>query len=302
MATIRRRTTTRFRLSGCASTVGYREAVIRTVSLDDATIRRLERHETMAHAIPSRLVRDLGDALVLHDPRDPDPFWNRMVSVRWPASPDAFDRRLDEAVTMFALDARQPHIWPSPAHNAPPDLAARLIARGFRDVGGGHVMVLAEPASCPPLVAGELGPGVSVAGICRASDARDGDVDDIAAVLAESFGALPERADELAADLRRTLGDPRIALVLVRVDGVAAAVAKATSFDGFTYLSSIGTRARFRGRGLAGLATRHAVAIGSGTATQVVYLGVFSGNAPALRLYQRLGFASGGESPDLLLE
>ena len=83
---------------------------------------------------------------------------------------------------------------------------------------------------------------------------------------------------------------------------MAAAVAKATSFDGFTYLSSIGTRARFRGRGLAGLATRHAVAIGGGTATQVVYLGVFSGNAPALRLYQRLGFASGGESPDLLLE
>ena len=103
---------------------------------------------------------------------------------------------------------------------------------------------------------------MTVAGICRASDAGDGDVDDIAAVLAESFGALPDRAGELAADLHRTLGDPRIALALIRVDGVAAAVAKATSFDGFTYLSSIGTRARFRGRGLAGLATRHAVAIG----------------------------------------
>ena len=130
-------------------------------------------------------------------------------------------------------------------------------------------MVLTEPASCPPLAADELAAGVTVAGICRATDAMDGDVDDIAAVLAESFGALPDRAGELAADLHRTLGDPRIALALIRVDGVAAAVAKATSFDGFTYLSSIGTRARFRGRGLGGLATRHAVAIAGGTATHV---------------------------------
>jgi ribosomal protein S18 acetylase RimI-like enzyme len=302
MSTIRPPATPRFRLPGGPSTGGYLGIVIRTVSLDDATTRRLEWHETMAHAIPSRVVRDLGDALVLHDPRDPDPFWNRMVSVRWPTSQEAFDRRLDEAVTMFALDARQPHIWPSPAHSAPADLAARLVGRGFRDAGGGHVMVLTEPASCPPLAADELAAGVTVAGICRASDAMDGDVDDIAAVLAESFGALPDRAGELAADLHRTLGDPRIALALIRVDGVAAAVAKATSFDGFTYLSSIGTRAGFRGRGLAGLATRHAVAIAGGTATHVVYLGVFSGNAPALRLYDRLGFASGGESPDLLLE
>ena len=33
-----------------------------------------------------------------------------------------------------------------------------------------------------------------------------------------------------------------------------------------------------------------------------VYLGVFSGNHAALRVYDRLGFASIGESPDLLLE
>ena len=145
--------------------------------------------------------------------------------------------------------------------------------------------------------------GVTVAGICRASDAMDGDVDDIAAVLAESFGALPDRAGELAADLRRTLDDPRIALALVRVDGEPAAVAKATSFDGFTYLSSIGTRAALpwpRPRPGSRRATPSRSRAGRRPASS--YLGVFSGNAPALRLYERLGFASGGESPDLLLE
>ena len=126
-------------------------------------------------------------------------------------------------------------------------------------------MVLADPAACGPLAAGEAGDGVVVHGIRRAADAAEGDVDDVALVLAESFGAAPGRAEELAADLRLTLDDPRVALVLVRVEGEPAAVAKATSFDGFVYLSSIGTRAAFRGRGLAALATRHAVAIGGGT-------------------------------------
>jgi RimJ/RimL family protein N-acetyltransferase len=32
------------------------------------------------------------------------------------------------------------------------------------------------------------------------------------------------------------------------------------------------------------------------------YLGVFSGNEAAIRLYSRLGFATVGESPDLLFE
>ena len=75
--------------------------------------------------------------------------------------------------------------------------------------------------------------------------------------------------------------------MLARVDGEPAAAAKATTFDGFTYLSSIGTRAAFRGRGLAGLATRHAIALAGGADRGVAYLGVFSGNEPALRVYER---------------
>ena len=157
----------------------------------------------MAHAIPSRVVRDLGDALVLHDPRDPDPFWNRMVSVRWPASP----RRVRSTPRRGGDDVRPrraaaAHLAVARAQRARRTSWPASSPTGSADVGGGHVMVLTEPASCPPLAAGELAAGVTVAGICRATDAMDGDVDDIAAVLAESFGALPDRAGELAADLR----------------------------------------------------------------------------------------------------
>jgi len=274
--------------------------VIRTVIVDDATLRALERHEIRAHAIPGREVRDLGHAVMLHDPRDADPFWNRLQSVRWPSDVDAFETRLAEALGLFLALARQPHVWPSPAHSAPVDLVERLAKNGFRDIGGGHLMMLEHPAASAPIRPGEAGRGISVHAIRSAADVRDRDTDDMGLVLAQSFGALPDRGPELAADLRRTLDDPRVALALVRVDGEPAACAKATTFDGLTYLSSIGTRDAFRGRGLAGLATRAVMAAAGAREAGRTYLGVFSGNEPALRLYTRLGFASVGESPDML--
>jgi ribosomal protein S18 acetylase RimI-like enzyme len=276
--------------------------VIRSIPVDDATMRAMERHEARAHAIPSREVRDLGHAVLLWDPRDPDPFWNRMASVRWPSDETGFDARLTESLALFLALGRRPHVWPSPTWSEPADLVERLAGHGFRDIGGGHVMVLRDPASSPPVRPGEPGRGVTLHAIRTAADAAERDPEDLGLVLAESFGALPGRAAELAADLRRTLDDPRVVLALVRVDGEPAACAKATTFDGYTYLSSIGTRDAFRGRGLAGLATRHVMAAAGAHAAGRTYLGVFSGNEPALRLYTRLGFASVGESPDMLLE
>ena len=281
---------------------GKVDLVLRTVSIDEATMRAMELHETRAHAIPNREVRDLGDAVVLYDPRDVEPFWNRMASVRWPSDEAAFDRRLTASLALFASLGRQPHVWPSPTFSQPADLAARLERHGFRDMGGGHLMVLDEPAASPPVAASELARGVTLHAIRGPDDAGPVDCDDLGLVLAESFGALPGRAAQLAADLRVTLPDPRVALVLVRVGGEPAAAAKATTFDGFTYLSSIGTRDAFRGRGLAGLATRHAIHLTDGGERGRAYLGVFSGNEPAIRLYTRLGFATVGESPDLLFE
>ncbi len=262
----------------------------------------LERHETESHAIPSREVRDLGDALMLFDARDADPFWNRMARVRWPSDPVAFDRRLTEAMAQFLVLGRRPHVWPSPVHAEPTDLAARLASNGFLDVGGGHLMVLTDPGSCGPVRQGEAGPGVTLRAIRRAADAGPADPDAIAGVLADSFGALPNRVPELAADLRAALDDPRIVLAIARVGGEPASVAKATTFDGHSYISSVGTRPQFRGMGLAALVTRHALAAADTGDTHTVYLGAFSGNRPALRLYERLGFVSIGESPDLLFE
>ncbi len=275
--------------------------MIRTLAIDDAALRTLERHEIRAHAIPGREVRDLGHAVMLHDPRDADPFWNRLQGVRWPSDETGFETRLAEALALFLALGRQPHIWPSPVHAQPANLVERLAANGFRDIGGGHLMVLDDPSAAAPVRPTEPGRGVTLRAIRSPADAGENDPEDMGRVLAESFGALPERGPELALGLRRTLDDPRVVLALVRVDGEAAACAKATTFDGIAYLSSIGTRDAFRGRGLAGLATRHVMAAAGAREAGRAYLGVFSGNEPAIRLYTRMGFASVGESPDMLL-
>ena len=261
----------------------------------------IERHELLAHAIPSRETRDLGDALLLHDARDRDPFWNRLQAVRWPEDPAAFDHRLAETLVLFALLGRQPHIWPSPVHAGPRDLALRLQGNGFVDIGGGHLMVMADPHAAPPVRPGEPPAGVTLQTIAHPEDVRPGDLEEAGFVLATSFGAPPGRAPELASDLVSTLPDRRVVLVLVRIDGAPAAVAKATTFGGWTYLSSIGTLPGYRGRGLAALATRQAIASAASIEPGRAYLGVFSGNDTAIRLYERLGFRSVGESPDLLL-
>lgn len=274
----------------------------RHLEIDAATMTAIERHELYAHAIPSREARDLGDALMLHDPNDRDPFWNRLQAVRWPEDPAAFDRRLAETLALFAILGRRPHVWPSPVHAGPADLALRLQGNGFVDIGGGHLMVLAHPEVADPIRPGEAPPGVDLQVIAAPGDAQPADLEDAGFVLATSFGAPASRAAQLARDLAKTLPDPRVVLVLVRVDGVAAATAKATTFDGWTYLSSIGTLAGFRGRGLGALATRQVIAAAHAYQPGTPYLGVFSGNEVAIRLYERLGFRSVGQSPDLMLE
>src|SRR3990170_8242639 len=116
-----------------------------TPSIDAETFRRLLRHEAEVHAIPGRELRDLGDALLLHDASDPEPFWNRLEAVRWPSEPAAFDRRLAEAAILFASIGRQPYIWGSPPHDEPSDLASRLAANGFEDMGKGVLLIANDP-------------------------------------------------------------------------------------------------------------------------------------------------------------
>lgn len=272
-------------------------------TVDAATMRRLTLQESQVHATPGRDVRDLGDAILLHDPEDPEPFWNRLAAVRWPADPTAFDRRLTEILVLFATLGRQPHIWPSPLHDTPADLADRLTANGFRDTGAGCVMILADPEATRVLAVGPCPPGVTIERLAGLhGQAAEQAAEAIVEVLADAFDVGATRRPSVTAETTSSLSHPWFTHYLARWDGQPVAVARRATFDGVSYLSSIGTAVTARGRGLGRRVTAAAAQDSVTVGSDWTQLGVFADNRTAIRMYQDLGFDRIGEPcPDLLL-
>jgi ribosomal protein S18 acetylase RimI-like enzyme len=121
-------------------------------------------------------------------------------------------------------------------------------------------------------------------------------------VLADAFGVDASRLVALENDVLACIARPGCAMLLVRVDGEPAAIARrATNAEG-TYLSSIGTRPAFRHRGLGALATLLLVEDALVAGGPLIHLAVEAENEAGRRLYDGLGFAVVGElAPDLLL-
>ncbi len=257
-------------------------------------MRTIEIHEARALALGGREIRDLGDAILLHDPSDPDPFWNRVAALRLPAEPDAFDARLAEILVLFAALDRRPHLVVAPAHAEPPDLARRLAGHGFRDRGRGRLMVATAVAPGPR--SEEVPSGVTLE---RWDGSDPATLEPLAVEIAEllvaGFEVDRELRPKVAADLRRAIPEPGVHLVVARAGATPVAVAKRVTFDGLTYLSSIATSLDWRGRGLGSLVTRIATADGLADGGAIAYLGVEPGNHRAVALYERLGFELVGD-------
>lgn len=275
----------------------------RPAELTTDDVRWLAWHEAGSHGLIGREIRDLGDAILLHDPTDREPFWNRLAGVAWPADPAAFDRRLTEGLALFAGLDRIPHVWPMPGFDQPADLVRRLEANGFEDHGRGLLMLLdpARVALRPDPPADQSGLMIErfhrTTGAAAAAAAVG-----IGQVLVASFGVEPERQVAIELEALQGLETDAYHAVLIRVDGRPAAVARRTTFAGASYLSSIGTDPAFRGRGLGRLATSLAVADSLAEGCGWTYLGVFAENAVARGLYEGLGFVVVGQpAPDLLL-
>ncbi len=325
------------------SATGHRSSYGSSVAgdgiLDPGLARRLVLHEARAQQTPARELRDLGDGWLFHDPNDAEPFWNRVIAPQWPADPAAFDRRLDEVITLFATLGRLPHVRPLPVGGAPADLATRLTAAGFETLGADRRMVLVEPARVPALlaateasVAAAFG-GATLRVTRQAVDAdrpipRAGGRDasrgptrgartvtarrawperrhwaaDAALVLADSFAVGDSRRVALENDVLACVSRPGCSMLLLEVDGQPAAVARRASTGDGSYLSSIGTRPGFRGRGLGALVTLLAVGDALDAGHDLIHLAVEVDNDGGRGLYERLGFALVGDpAPDLLL-
>ncbi len=290
--------------------------------LDPDLARRLVLHEARAQQTPARELRDLGDSWLFHDPGDAEPFWNRLIAPRWPSGAAAFDRRLDDVITLFATLGRMPHVRPLPIGGTPDDIGARLAAAGFETMGADVRMVLMHHGDADALVTAltsrverSFG-GASTVGVSRREWVRGAGrgpgerqwaerrrwAVDASLVLADAFGVDANRRVALEHDVLACVSRSGCAVVVVSVDGVPAAIARRATTDSGSYLSSIGTRPAFRGRGLGALATALAVRDALAAGSEVVHLAVEADNDDALRLYERLGFAMvGGAAPDMLL-
>jgi ribosomal protein S18 acetylase RimI-like enzyme len=271
------------------------------LGLDSETLRFLAVHRLRAMAVPGRAWRDLGDSVMLFSASETDPFFNRLGAVRWPSEWTAFEARLGMAKELFAAVERRPCLWVAPGLSMPPDIVARLEADGFVDQGGGYDLVLVrspfEPA--PPPISGRYT-------LERWHQAADGEAEPraevLALVLAEAFGVPGSRHANLVREIALTLGTPGYHANVIRLDGEPVAAGGRYTFDGASYLSSIGTRPAWQGRGFGSLVTRSLAQDSVDAGVGLVYLSVHADNEDAIRLYEKLGFAvTGPMSADMLL-
>jgi GNAT superfamily N-acetyltransferase len=268
--------------------------------------RRVMVHEAEVQRTADRELRNLGDGWLLHDSSDAEPFWNRLVAPAWPAAPLAFDRRLDQVVTLFATLVRVPHVRPSPLGNEPSDLSERLIANGFEPVGEDLRMVLRDPEPCRRIVERFEAPPVGRLRVARHPGPTSGPprmwAADASLVLAEAFDVDPYRRGALETDLLTCALRPECSVLIVFDGEEPIATARRMTTPGGTYLSSIGTRPGWRGRGHGSLVTALAVVDALGPRDSAfVHLAVDTRNLVARRLYERLGFeVVGSPVADLL--
>jgi ribosomal protein S18 acetylase RimI-like enzyme len=269
--------------------------------MEPETLRFLEVHRARAVAVPGRAWMDLGDSVMLYSPRENDPFFNRLAAVRWPSDPADFQARLGVAKEMFSAIDRQPCLWVVPGLSTPLDIVARLEAEGFVDQGGGFDLVLARS------------PGESAEarlsqrfGLERWHQSTAAEMEPraeaLALVVGEAFDIPRSRHGSLVKEISLTLGSASFHANVVTVDGEPVAAGGRYTFDGASYLSSIGTTAAWRGRGLATMVTRSLAQDSIDSGVGIVYLSVHADNGGALRLYEKLGFAvTGPKFADMVL-
>lgn len=269
------------------------------VSIPGLHVRELLALEAGAHRWPGREVRPVAGGILVHDPEDPEPVFNRLIDPIPPDRAEDWPGWLDGIEGMFGMIDRRPHLWvvDEPEGSSIP----RLERAAYRRVGTSRYMALADPGPCRAVGASPPGDGVSVERVVRPTGGAWRLAGDIAFVIGEAFELEPALRILIEADVRRMLEVPAIGFVLARRDGEPVAVARRTTDGDGTLLAAVGTRREHRRGGLGRLVTAVAVLDALEAGSRIVYLGVEDDNLAAQAMYAGLGFAfAAGRVVDLL--
>jgi N-acetylglutamate synthase len=156
----------------------------------------------------------------------------------------------------------------------PVDLDALLEQQGYRREAPTSVQTLDLGALAPP-------PSVDAAGDAAVTDA-----------WLDDFGRLNGVAERHRPTMRRMLGGliPSACFMALRDGGETVAVGLAVRDHGHVGLFDIVTAPERRGQGFGTALVHQLLAWGQAGGAHTAYLQVMRDNAPALRLYARLGF------------
>jgi GNAT superfamily N-acetyltransferase len=189
--------------------------------------------------------------------------------------------KLERCVALYAKVGLRPYVRVTP-FSQPPGLDERLAALGMERIDDTRVMVT-------PLVSSARAHGDAEEALASEVRFQPIDSDAFAEWVGDQRGSSSTERQAHAERLRASPVTYR-ATLLIDASGVPVAGGQVAIEDDLVGLYDIFTAESARGRGLARTLCRQLLRNAATEGARTAYLQVDAGNAPARRVYQRLGF------------
>jgi N-acetylglutamate synthase len=220
-------------------------------------------------------VADLGGLLVTLPGRGPG--YNFAACVRWTAAD--VPARLTALRRRFGAAGEWPTLIVAEGLTEPAGLAERLAAEGWVELERERIYFARSQPTVP-----HLSPALRIEAVTARTAAECEQIEQ------RVFGLAERHADSRARNLARAIDAGALRAYLVRLDGVAVASARLSIENGLAAISGVGVLPEHRRAGLATLVTAIVTRAGLALGSSLVWLSVDERNAPALKVYRRLGY------------
>lgn len=191
------------------------------------------------------------------------------------------EAKLERCLALYAKVGLRPYVRITP-FSQPPGLDDRLAALGMERIDDTRVMVVPLVANAAVLVASDEAPAAEIR-------IQPVDSDRFAEWVGAQRGSSSAERRAHAERLRHSPVEHH-ALLVIDASGLPVAGGQAAVEDDLVGLYDIFTAESARGRGLARALCRHLLRTATAQGARTAYLQVDAGNAPARRIYGRLGF------------